>query len=349
MILLSFNEALKKSDGKKNLLLGNGFSIDLFPDIFHYGSLFKNAEFNNATAIEDIFSELRTEDFELVVQALENAATILPCFRNKGEYDLQAITLQMKDYAKEIKLTLVNTIASRHPERPGSITEEQYEMCTNFLGYFLKDPNKGTLYTLNYDILLYWSLMHGLEKEKFTFNDGFSTNAEECPYYVVWNNPSHGTNVYYLHGALHLFDAGHELKKYSWRQTNIALIDQTREAISKNFFPLFVSEGTHEKKLNKIFHHAYLSKGLRSLSEISGSLFIHGMSFSDNDKHILTCIENNKNLKKLFVGLHDSPDLEHNRLIVDKANNLSQNRPPNKILDVSFYDSKTANVWRHYS
>lgn len=346
MELLSFDHSLKKANAKKHLLLGNGFSIDLFPNIFYYGSLFKKAKFNDFPEIEEVFNKLRTEDFELAAQALESAALILPCFKNTSEDYVQAIRNQMEDYAKKIKDTLVSTIAAQHPDLPSKISDNQYEMCTHFLGHFLKDSSKGTLYTLNYDILLYWTLMYGLTKGKFTFNDGFSADSEEEQRYLTWNNPSHRTNVYYLHGALHLFDGGHELKKYSWKKTKIALIEQIRDAINMNYFPLFVSEGTHEEKLKKILHHAYLAKGLRSLKEIGGSLFIHGMSFSDNDEHILNCIKKNTKLNQIFIGLHGPPDSEGNRLIIDKATILSKDESSNKVCKIYFYDSKTANVWR---
>lgn len=48
MPLLSFAEAIEYSDdfSKCHLLLGNGFSIACLPDIFHYGSLFSQADFS---------------------------------------------------------------------------------------------------------------------------------------------------------------------------------------------------------------------------------------------------------------------------------------------------------------
>jgi len=42
MTILTFEAALSAANGKKHLLLGNGFSIALKPDIFTYGSLYEN-------------------------------------------------------------------------------------------------------------------------------------------------------------------------------------------------------------------------------------------------------------------------------------------------------------------
>lgn len=133
---------------------------------------------------------------------------------------------------------LVETIAGQHPARPGDLTNQQYESCIQFLKNFRDKPGDGRIFTLNYDILLYWVLMHGMEEKKIAFDDGFRTDTDHVDAeYVVWDDSAHQQNVYYLHGALHLFDGGHELQKYSWKRTDIALIDQTREAIPEELLP----------------------------------------------------------------------------------------------------------------
>ena len=62
----------------------------------------------------------------------------------------------------------------------------------------------------------------------------------------------HGQNIHYLHGALHLFDAGHQLQKYTWVNTGNALVDQATEALKNDLFPVFVAEGDSKSKLTKI-------------------------------------------------------------------------------------------------
>ncbi len=47
--IFSFREALDQANNKKHLLLGNGFSIALKPDIFTYGSLYEHADFSDIT------------------------------------------------------------------------------------------------------------------------------------------------------------------------------------------------------------------------------------------------------------------------------------------------------------
>ncbi len=53
--------------------------------------------------------------------------------------------------------------------------------------------------------------------------------------YVEWQGEgaAHGQNIHYLHGALHLFDAGYQLQKYTWVNTGKALVDQANEALKE--------------------------------------------------------------------------------------------------------------------
>ena len=84
---------------------------------------------------------------------------------------------------------------------------------------------------MNYDLLLYWALMHEEDDpdELIALNhdDGFRKDQEDydAPY-VEWQGEgaAHGQNIHYLHGALHLFDAGYHLQKYTWVNTGKALV-----------------------------------------------------------------------------------------------------------------------------
>ena len=148
-----------------------------------------------------------------------------------------------------------------------------------------------------------------------------------------------------MHGALHLFDAGAELQKYTWVNTGIKLIDQIRAALDNDFFPLFVSEGESSGKKKKIVHSNYLSRGLRSFASITGSLFIYGHSLADNDEHILRLISKGK-VEKLFVGLYGNVKSRDNKAMLRRAAELVNKRNNNKPLEIYFYSSESANVWR---
>jgi hypothetical protein len=183
-----------------------------------------------------------------------------------------------------------------------------------------------------------------VDKLRLRKNDGFlESEIEPGSDYVAWGDYQSAT-TYYLHGALHLFDSGAELKKYTWNRTNVPLIDQIRAALEEDFFPLFVAEGKSSAKLDKINHSAYLHKAYRSFSAISTPLFMFGHSLADNDDHILRKISAGQ-VPQLFVSIYGDPSNDTNKRIIRRAKGLGDERKKNR-LDVFFFDADSAHVWR---
>lgn len=337
--ILSFNEALKLAGDKRHLLLGNGFSISWKPNIFKYDSLYSRANFNKLNPnIQGLFETLKTKDFELVMKSLNTTASVIKVYK-PGE---KKLIQQLENDAEELKNLLVNTIASNHPESPNELTETEYFFSNKFLNNFKH------IYTLNYDLLLYWTMMHYNEKsEKPVYDDGFRTPDSGKAEYVTWDiEKTDKQNVFYLHGALHIFDEGSELQKYTWVNTGIKLIDQIRNALTKNYFPLFVSEGTSKEKKDRIVHSNYLSRSYRSFSHIQNSLFVYGHSLADNDNHILSLIPKGK-LSKVFVSIYGDPNSRDNKSIVKTALDFQQKRENQKYpLTVHFYDAEKTRIWK---
>lgn len=352
--LMTFSDAIEESEqfSKRHLILGNGFSIGCRADIFHYESLFGKADFSRVPNVEKVFEVLKTQDFEIAIRALGSGALLMPVYApDKAEASEEMIT-----HAAVLKEILVETIAGNHPGCPGEVADVKFWACRSFLGHFVGEGTKGQVYTLNYDLLLYWSLMHddapeGQRPIKMEKNDGFG-NDEDDPDtdYVVWHGET-GANqqrIHYLHGALHLFDAGVELKKYTWVRKGIPLVEQVREAISENAYPLFVSEGSSSQKKNKIRHNAYLYHSYKSMvsnaQQTKPCFFIYGHSLAENDDHILKRLGKGK-FPKLYVGLYGDPSSKANRQIIRRAKDLAALRNVRSPLEVSFYDASTANVW----
>lgn len=343
--LHTFQSALKASEkySKRHLLLGNGFSIACRKNIFRYDALFEQADFSNLTkSARAAFAALDTTDFERVIKALRDAATLAE------EYGVAPKTVSsMRRDADALKELLVQTIAKSHPEFPAAIKESEYAACQEFLAHF------DTTYTLNYDLLLYWTHMHHESEADIRSDDGFRTSQDDIEEgiesdYVVWESgQSHEQNMWFLHGALHVFDSGTEVQKYTWRRTGVRLIEQVRNALENDSFPLFVAEGSSDEKLERIRHSDYLAKAYRSFEAIqkgNNCLFIYGHSLAENDEHYLRLIERGK-LSHLFVGLFGDPDSKDNRKIVRRAELMTENRSSNRPLQVSFYDSASAKVW----
>ena len=223
----------------------------------------------------------------------------------------------------------------------GDISDDEYNACRTFLANF------NTIYSLNYDLLLYWAQMHTSEGETPGSDDGFRKPEDDFEAeYVTWEpHQSHGQNTWFLHGALHVFDTGNEIQKYTWINTGVRLIEQIRDALQRDYFPLFVAEGTSREKQARIRHSDYLAKAYRSFSEITGALFVYGHSLAKNDEHFLRRIEKGK-VKHLYVGIFGDSSTPNNRKIISRAKRMKDERGFRIPLEVSFFDSDSAHVWR---
>lgn len=364
--LISFDEALHKTNGdRRHLLLGNGFSIALFPDRFRYGSLLQQAKddglFDDYPEVVEAFEILETTDFEVVLEALIRMTRLIHLYIR----DEHPRTRMVAD-VERLKEALVTAVAGTHPARLSEITEDQFQNCRNFLLQFagkgLERP--ACIYTLNYDLLLYWTVLHEPDAEwdgvrhvepepelLLRHDDGFRSPDDfpDAPF-VTWDvdGGSNTQNIHFLHGGLHLFDAGFELQKYCWeRAGGTPLMDQIREALNNEKYPMFVSEGNSDSKLEKILHSGYLTRSYKSLAGVCNSLgnvlFIYGHSLADSDNHILKLIENGK-FKQLYISLYGAPDETWNQAIIERAERLSGSRDRYE-LQIFFYDAESASVW----
>jgi len=338
--LLKFEEAIKQTDGGgRHLLLGNGFSRACRNDLFAYDALFSKAKDELTDSARKAFDILETTDFESVMRALKQTVELLRVYapRNKR------LSRQLAEDADKLRDVLAKVIAHSHPERPNQIEDEEFVCCRKFLSHF------DNIYTLNYDLLLYWALMNDeVDDLNLKGNDGFRQPEDGPEDYVVWDPGDVGSqNVFYLHGALHIFDAGAEVQKYTWCNTGIALIDQIREALGQNRYPIYVAEGTSESKMSHIQHSAFLSRAYRSFVRVSKPLFIFGHSLSDNDEHILRLIEHGK-IKTVYISIFGNQRSNDNKKIIARAERLKtarENSGRRNNLTVYFFDAASAEVW----
>lgn len=339
--MIPFVEALELAEGsgKKHLMLGNGFSIALFRNIFSYNTLFDRAMNSKklSNAMANVFKQLGTTDFETVMEALENAADLVALY----EASNPRLAAKLRKDASQLRDVLAETIAENHPKRPYDVTEDQYASCKRFLANF-----DGNIYTLNYDLLLYWTLMQSKVEPQVSSDDGFRNTEEGDEDYVVWDvQNTNDQRVFYLHGALHIYDAGAELKKFTWSKTDIALVDQIKESLARREYPLIVTEGTCDQKKDRIQHSNFLGRAYRSFAAIPGSLFIYGHSLAENDEHLLKLIDRGR-LKKIFVGIYGDPTTDGNRKIIERANLIpAQRKRSAPLAEVYFFDAVSAQVW----
>lgn len=345
--MLDYSEVLKITNEQKNyLLLGNGFSMSYNKDRFSFTSLLESAVdsglISKSSPIYAVFSEFDTKDFEEVVKLLETSVKVLKTYSSIAKSDEKAI---LED-SKSLKKYLVDVITNNHPEKITEISDEEYLNSANFIKEYEK------VYTLNYDLLLYWTSIKldgflndgSIEKSTLKIYDGFNDPYQQSTDYVVFENGGKSFNLNFLHGGLHIFDNKSEIIKNTYSRTERTLKSQTLENLNKDIYPVFVSEGTSEQKHAKIIHNAYLNHCYKSLSGIGGTklpsnLIIFGTLLKTNDVHIQDAILHNK-IKNIYFGISSEEEKDSLNGFVKQ---LSNARIPKKVY---FYDYRTAKVWR---
>lgn len=237
-----------------------------------------------------------------------------------------------------VKNALVEAIASSHLANTGSVSDAKKAAAAKFFEPY------WNIFTTNYDLLAYWVVMSSAGPPRY--RDGFGDNPTEpeAPYVVFSFQLGDQQGIYYLHGGLHLYVESGLVAKHCWSRTNEALTTLIRAGMDDGRNPLFVAEGSSEKKLQQMYENAYLSYTLSKLGRIKGKLVVFGHSLSAQDAHLREAIAGNKDFTHLFIGVRDA----NNTLKADEAvaaielARQQRNLPP---LEIQYYLSATANVW----
>lgn len=153
------------------------------------------------------------------------------------------------------------------------------------------------------------------------------------------------TNLWFLHGAFHLrrnYD-GTIYKVIYTEGSNI--INKLKRNIQNGIYPVIVFEGTDEEKLSKINSNYYLHSALRAFSNMTGSLFVCGFSFNNNDKHVIDAIVKSK-ISHLCVGLYGDENSSPNILIKEQCEIIRLKKEQQKEqMTIDFFDVDTAAMW----
>jgi hypothetical protein len=326
--------------GRSHILLGNGFSIACNP-IFRYERLYDNAvSAGLSERAQRVFGRLGTNNFEGVMRLLEDAHWVAE------EYGASKPGLdEMLQDVEIVKRTLVEAVASSHLENTGAVENEMKETALPFL-----DPYYN-IFTTNYDLLVYWVNMH--RKPNPLWQDGFrsDTDLPDAPYVVFSERLGRARGIFFLHGALHLYLNRGELRKQTWIRTGRPLTHLIRDSLARGEYPLFVAEGSPERKLEQIQRSGYLWYCLDKLARIQGPLVVFGHSLGESDGHIAEVIADNCDLNDIYVGLFGDPDSESNVAVRSSVAAIQSRRrkragsSSTKQLNVHFYDSGSAPVW----
>ncbi|HHX9818617.1 TPA: DUF4917 family protein [Salmonella enterica subsp. houtenae] len=233
---MSFEEVityLHKKSRPYSLLMGNGFSMAYDNEIFSYNALYNFLTSRDDQLINKLFDVIKTKNFELVMQQLDTTLALLKAFCSDDKLQSDIILA-----SKKLKDGLLSSIHQLHPEHVYKIPEKKIIACAEFLNLFIKSG--GHVFSTNYDMLLYWTLMR---KHVENAIDGFGREIEnldevlrgETAEYsdLVWGPNIENQNIHYLHGALHIFDSGVDIEKEQYDQSNFLLEKIKKDSIEE--------------------------------------------------------------------------------------------------------------------
>ena len=263
------------------LILGNGASI-AFDSRFSYTSLRDRAVVQNLITpdVELVFQHLEPADFELVLRMLWHSNII--------NIALGVAEPRTSAAYKSVREALIAVVREIHVKFED--VSERLGLAASYISRF------KTVASLNYDLLLYWSILAGNNADTtHQFKDGF---VDAGRFRQDWASlrqcipPGASTTiVVYPHGNLALAAdvAGAECKLKAADAALLETIFSKWE--SGECSPVFVSEGTTEQKLASIQRSPYLSTVYGEvLPSMNESVVLFGWSVADNDLHILDAV-----------------------------------------------------------
>ncbi|EDQ7128677.1 DUF4917 family protein [Salmonella enterica] len=321
-----WSELAQRYDG--TILLGNGASIAVSPR-FAYGSLLEHVTQRESLADDArrLFDFFKTEDFELILRIVWQASNV-----NKS---LEIEDVRTHEAYLRIRECLIQAVRDVHPEH--NEINEHLPHTYNFLKQF------DTVISLNYDLIVYWTMTYGLDiQDRHKFKDCFLSGgifAEDWQRLRSPYDEQSSTLVFYPHGSLVLCRNRVEQERKIHIRGSGLLASILERWQSEDVVPLFVSEGTHEQKVNSIQNSTYLSTVYREiLTEQCESLVIFGWGMGEHDVHLLKRMART-GIRRVAVSVFRG-DLAYctrvNQLIRD---NLGQD------ICIEFFDSESPGCW----
>lgn len=307
-------DLIEKQFENSSILLGNGFSIN-FSNTLRYKNLYDFFIKDCSKTSSELFEIFETRNFEKILESIEVAKAVCDT--------LKIDTSSFEKYKIEVRQGLIDSINSIHP-RPVSV---DYDLISKIAKQFKRF---NQIFTTNYDLFLYYI---ALETHKF----GDHMFNQTSPKYNHFESPDqmNSNHIYFLHGALFLFENGLTTLKIK-RPKDGWLLNEITNEISNNNYPLFISEGKSETKMKAIQSNRYLTFCFKMLKNCSGkNLVIYGQSLSEQDLHIVREIDNR--FEKVAISIRPEDWSTIGELIAEK-NRISSLF---KKAQFEFYDSKT--------
>jgi hypothetical protein len=250
------------------LLIGNGASINISTD-FAYSSLLTNAHLD--PVLTQLFADLATADFESVLESLWHADRVLAALNRPRR--------QVNSLYAALRTELAQTVRRVHV----AWSDIPRSTFTSIAGEI---TSHDLVFTLNYDLLLYWSIMQSHPRAPV---GDFFWNAATIFDPTDVGLATGRTGILYLHGGLHLWVNDLTGQSGKWSSTGANLLSGfgANLANSPNRRPLFVSEGTSLQKLRAIRKSEYLSFARSALTDDAAATVVFGASFGPQDAHVV--------------------------------------------------------------
>lgn len=318
-------DEIKENFQGADILLGNGFSINLYKG-FNYSELFSSFLDSLPEPKKEIYSNFTSDNFEIILKDLTKANEINAVFGIQDNQICEAI--------QEIRNGLIRTVTDNHP-RTDEIDHERINQIENQLEFFSK------IYTLNYDIFLYYVILRAKERfdkkdKKFLYSDFFWRGGSKK--YKFFEYPITNRRyipVYYLHGAIFIFNNGFSAKKRVIDFPNCNLLEAIGTDISEGEIPLFISAGSSSEKNNLIRQNEYLTYCLNALTHNTETLVIYGASLMNQDQHIINAI-NLRIKRKIAISIYlNKSNVTQQKEEILRLKRLFVNQ------DLYFFDSST--------
>jgi hypothetical protein len=321
-------------DFKEGLVLGNGASIAFYQG-FAYRSLLEEARRNQAIKqeVQSIFDHLHTENFERVLRMLWHTTRI-----NRA---LNITDKKTRKAYASVRTALVQAVTTIHPTH--TAIRNRLPLAAKFMKRF------KMIVSLNYDFLVYWTMMQGNKDRGHRLKDCFTKNGEFDSNWRRYLEP-HGKNsrstlVFYPHGNLALASDlnGREIKQTA--SSSNLLTTVTSNWKFKKYTPLFVSEGTSKQKVATISRSDYLWTVHDSiLPELGKRVAIFGWSLSSEDTHILRALCRG-DLTDLAVSVSKCTPKVKLQAKCDEIKRRIEDASKGKKVKVVFYKANSPGCW----
>ncbi len=329
---MRFSKELEKK-GSKSVILGNGFGISY--DIatgnnsFNWDTLLDLCDIEEGSQIHQLLSENHF-DFELVHQKMNNAIDVINMYSEKTE-----LVEKLEEQIQFLRAQLIIAVSRSHPSsfttECGNVESKKRQKRVGKCRKFLL--NFDTVFSLNYDLLLYW--VRCFEKN-FLGNDSFDKIDGEL---VFCRDDD--ADFLFPHGSLFTYRDGVGATKCRSSRAH-PILARLEENINRGKFPMCVSEGTGEQKLEAIKSNYYLNFSYNQIKESQGTIFTFGCSFLDSkDDHIIKAMLKSP-AERIIVGEYKPSKRNFHRLELAFAS-LQEELQTNK--EVVIADTDGTNIW----